>query len=70
VWRYQAGELTVTANFTGKPVALAPSPGKVLLSTGGQSPQRSARATTAVEHNRTHRATLAPWEGVISGRIS
>jgi alpha-glucosidase len=69
VWRYKAGELTVTANFTARPVTLAPPPGEVLLSTVAESPRRSVRARTAGEHNRTHPATFAPWEGVISGRI-
>lgn len=66
VWRYTVGELTVTANFTDKPVMLAPRPGRVLLSTAGDSRQSSRNARTAGERNQALPATLAPWEGVIS----
>jgi len=66
VWRYKAGELTVTANFTDKPVMLALRPGRVLLSTAGDSRQSSTNARTAGERNQAVPATLAPWEGVIS----
>jgi alpha-glucosidase len=56
VWRYQAGELIVTANLTDGPVGLPESVGKVLLSTAGDRGQADP-------------AALAPWEGVISGQV-
>jgi alpha-glucosidase len=68
VWRYRADELTVTANFTDKPVALGWPLGEVLLSTARVSPGSFPQGGTASEHNRTNRATLAPWEGLITGR--
>jgi alpha-glucosidase len=55
VWRYQAGEMIVSANFTGWPVLLPAPVGKVLLSTAGDRGQADP-------------AALAPWEGVISGQ--
>jgi hypothetical protein len=66
VWRYRAGDLTVTANFTDKPVAFDWLPGGVLLSTAAVSPGSFPRAGTASERNRAHPATLEPWEGLIS----
>jgi alpha-glucosidase len=57
VWRYAAGELIVTANFTDRPVGLPAPVGKVLLSTAGDRGQADAEV-------------LAPWEGVISRQIS
>ena len=56
VWRYAAGELIVTANFTDRPVGLPAPVGKVLLSTAGDRGQADP-------------AALAPWEGVISGPV-
>jgi alpha-glucosidase len=52
-WRYQVCELSVTANFTERPLGLPGSVGKVLLSTAGDRSQADP-------------AVLAPWEGVIS----
>jgi len=57
VWRYQTGELIVTANFTDGPVGLPGSVGKVLLSTAG-------------DRGQAYPAVLAPWEGVISGTLA
>ena len=54
VWRYVAGELEVSANFTGQPATLPEPPGQVLLSTA--------------EGRKADPAVLAPWEGVISVR--
>jgi len=56
VWRYEAGELIVTANFTERPVRLPAPVGKVLLSTAG-------------DRGQVDPAALAPWEGVISSRV-
>ena len=57
VWRYQTGELIVTANLTDGPVRLPGSVGKVLLSTAGDG-------------GHPDPAVLAPWEGVISGTLA
>jgi alpha-glucosidase len=57
VWRYQTGELIVTANFTDGPVRLPGSVGKVLLSTAG-------------DRGHPDPAVLAPWEAVISGTLA
>jgi hypothetical protein len=55
VWRYAAGAVEVTANFTGQPATLPDPPhGQVLVSTG--------------ECGTAERPVLAPWEGVISAR--
>lgn len=52
-WAYRAGELTVLANFSDRPVTCQDPGGPVLLSTTG--PARPAAGDI----------TLAPWQGII-----
>ena len=53
-WAYCAGELTVLANFSGRPVTCHDPGGPVLLSTSG-----TARAAA-------DGIALAPWQGIIA----
>ncbi len=55
VWRFTAGGLAVTANFTGQQVTLPREAGQVLVSSAEAREEADATA-------------LRPWEGVIAAR--
>jgi len=54
LWAYQAGSLTVRANFSGGPVTCHDPGGPVLLSTSGPAGPAAGEIT------------LAPWQGIIT----
>ena len=54
LWAYQAGSLTVRANFSGDPVTCHDPGGPVLLSTSGPAGPAAGEIT------------LAPWQGIIT----
>jgi len=55
-WAYRAGDLTVLANFSDRPVACQDPGGPVLLSTTGAAPAAGDGAGLV----------LAPWQGIVA----
>ena len=66
LWAYRAGDLTVLANFSGRPVTCHDPVGPVLLSTAGNA--RPAGQARPAGETRPAGAgiVLAPWQGIIA----